>query len=290
MPFFTIDVGGHSGCSINIIERDRQLLLSKSCIDAGYAPRLIKQADKQQKFFEAGFERVQTPLIHSVEQHGNTCTVIMDYIHSLNFVEFLDTAGFEKIERFSQQLVQFIEWEIQRSEMLKLPEATVTDKFSDVAGKIAEVYHDNEEILLLLARSEPVFAGSGELCIPVGQCHGDLTLSNIIFNHDRIFLVDFLDSFIESPLIDMVKLRQDTALGWSYLMYGKNYDKVRHQITMQWFDQVLEHHFMQYGWYVKYYSDFQLLNLLRILQYAKEPGVTAFLKTSISKILDHHGL
>ncbi len=31
-------------------------------------------------------------------------------------------------------------------------------------------------------------------------------------------MIDFLDSFIETPLMDIVKLRQDTKYNWSYLL------------------------------------------------------------------------
>ena len=43
-------------------------------------------------------------------------------------------------------------------------------------------------------------------------CHGDLTLSNLIFKNNEIYCIDFLDSFIDSPIIDLVKLKQDSSL------------------------------------------------------------------------------
>ena len=59
--------------------------------------------------------------------------------------------------------------------------------------------------------SQRVFDALSDMLIPVGTCHGDLTFSNILFNGNNYYLIDFLDSFIESPLLDIVKLRQDTA-------------------------------------------------------------------------------
>ncbi len=63
--------------------------------------------------------------------------------------------------------------------------------------------------------------------MPVGICHGDLTFSNMLFNGNNYYLIDFLDSFVESPLLDIVKLRQDSAYLWSQLMYIHDYDKIR---------------------------------------------------------------
>lgn len=90
------------------------------------------------------------------------------------------------------------------------------------------------------------------------------------FNGNNYYLIDFLDSFIESPIMDMVKLRQDTAYLWSPLMYTGSYDKTRLNIICNKVDSELDCCFKKYEWYRKYYHIFQLLNFLRILQYAHE--------------------
>ena len=56
-----------------------------------------------------------------------------------------------------------------------------------------------------------------ELSFPVGRCHGDLTLSNVILDPvSGITLIDFLDTFLETPLQDVAKLKQDFVYGWSF--------------------------------------------------------------------------
>lgn len=58
---------------------------------------------------------------------------------------------------------------------------------------------------------------STDLIIPIGTCHGDLTLSNIKITEDGdLYLFDFLECEINSPLQDAVKLLQDFKYGWSY--------------------------------------------------------------------------
>ena len=53
--------------------------------------------------------------------------------------------------------------------------------------------------------------------MPLGPCHGDLTFSNIIVSPTgSLNLIDFLPSFIESPIWDIVKIYQDLKYGWSY--------------------------------------------------------------------------
>ena len=56
--------------------------------------------------------------------------------------------------------------------------------------------------------------------IPISYCHGDLTLNNMLFLDSNIYLIDFLDSFVESPIIDLVKLKQDLQFFWSQKLLG----------------------------------------------------------------------
>lgn len=124
------------------------------------------------------------------------------------------------------------------------------------------------------------------MLIPVGLCHGDLTFSNILFNGNNYYLIDFLDSFIESPLLDIVKLRQDTAWLWSQLMYVNPFDTIRLRIAFQKIDRELDSYFRgKYEWYGRYYKPLQLMNFLRILQYAHEEKVIDYLKNAIHEQL-----
>ena len=53
--------------------------------------------------------------------------------------------------------------------------------------------------------------------VPRSSCHGDLTLENIIVTtNNELYLIDFLDSFYDSWMIDIAKLLQDLELKWSY--------------------------------------------------------------------------
>ncbi len=47
-------------------------------------------------------------------------------------------------------------------------------------------------------------------------CNGNLTFKNKIIKNDEIYLIDFLDSFIDNYLIDASKLVMDLIIGWSW--------------------------------------------------------------------------
>ena len=138
----------------------------------------------------------------------------------------------------------------------------------------------------LLERCREVFEHlPAEIAIPMGKCHGDLTFSNILFNGNNYYLIDFLDSFIESPLLDLVKIRQDSQYEWSRLMYEEDVDLVRLSIISDKIDKEIDGYYSQYEWYRKYYHVFQLMNFLRILQYAKKEKVIKYLTNVINSML-----
>ena len=186
------------------------------------------------------------------------------------------------------RLNAFIDSEIENSKMTPINKNVVINKYNDVCDKVAknDFISKDTDIKIILEKSSIVFNElDEEINIPVGQCHGDLTFSNILFNGNNYYLIDFLDSFLESPLLDLVKIRQDSNYGWSQLMYGHDFDSVRMRIISDKIDKEIDIYYSNYDWYNKYYSTFQLMNFLRVIQYAKEERTVAFLKNVLNSIL-----
>lgn len=286
-----IEVKGHSGCSIDIVREDNDLFIYKSSHDKKYLTRLVSQAEKQQKASMEEYQHVRIPQIFNVEQDAEHVSVKMEYVYSRNFIEYFETAGFEQIKYFIDALILFVEREIKGSVIQKVPTAVTMKKYLDVEQKINSnpLLKDDIDIKDILQKAKgqiDALCTQPSLNIPVGICHGDLTFSNILFNGNNYYLIDFLDSFIESPLMDIVKIRQDSYHLWSQLMYVKPYDKLRLKIICEKIDKEIDKYFSKYEWYLNYYKDYQLLNLLRILQYVKESKVVDYLKVEIYRILN----
>ena len=280
-----LDIQGHSGCDISIVTEDNELRIYKSTHDAGYVPRLVNQANKQISASKTEYQHIRVPKIFEVEQSATDATIKMEYIYSKNFVEYFENAGFEQIKYLIGAIKYFIDLEINASTMQVVPSSILTDKMADVARKVEKNVHlkDDAEAQELVRLSSEVMNRVGDMELPVGTCHGDLTFSNILFNGNNYYLIDFLDSFIESPLLDIVKIRQDTAYLWSTLMYHKPFDKVRLSIISEKIDMAIDEYFTgKYEWYRRYYMPLQLMNFLRILQYGKEEKVIAYLKRVIA--------
>ncbi len=283
-----IEVKGHSGCQIEVVREGRELFVYKSSHDPKYFDRLVLQAEKQRAAAVPELQHIRVPQVYEIKRTGEMVSVKMDYVYSRNFVEFFEQAGFEQVNYLIEALIKYLELEIAHSPLTTVKRKVVTVKFDDVKRKISanKCLAGNKEIESILERSQKIFDELSDMLIPVGICHGDLTFSNVLFNGNNYYLIDFLDSFIESPLLDIVKLRQDTAWLWSQLMYVHPCDTIRLRIAFGKIDRELDSYFRgRYEWYTRYYSPLQLMNFLRILQYAHEPKVIDYLKHVINEQL-----
>lgn len=283
-----IEIKGHSGCQIDIVNKGGNLYIDKSTHDRDYISRLYRQAVKQQEAAVATYQHIRIPEIYAIERTENHLSVKMEYVYSKNYVDYFEDAGFDQINYFIKALKLFIDAEIGQSTSTRIHKQVVLDKFQDVCCKVRNndfINHD-KEIIEILEQSARVFRSMDEeIEIPVGCCHGDLTFSNILFNGNNYYLIDFLDSFIESPLLDLVKVRQDSTYEWSRQMYRHDWDEVRMNIISRKIDREIDLYYSRYDWYRNYYTMFQLMNFLRILQYAKEKKVVLFLKQVLKSLL-----
>lgn len=281
-----IEVRGHSGCQVEIKSDDRGLFIQKSTYDKNYLKRLTLQAEKQINASKIEYQYVRVPKIFSVEKTDMSTIIKMEYVYSKNFMEHFEQSGFEQIKYFIKALCLFIEKEIQVSKIEKRSNEVFIKKWNSVESCIKNNPHiKDSRARLLLEKISDFFSTIDEIEIPYGICHGDLTFSNILFNGNNYYLIDFLDSFIESPLIDIVKIRQDSKFEWSQLMYTKPYDKIRLKIISQKIDEQIDSYFCKYEWYKKYYIPFQIMNLLRVLQYAKDENVVTYLINSLEEMV-----
>ena len=172
--------------------------------------------------------------------------------------------------------------------MQLVPASIFQSKFSEVNTKIDtnSLIKNNVSLKYLLEQCQTIFDKMQDIEIPVGLCHGDLTFSNILFNGNNYYLIDFLDSFIETPLQDIVKIRQDTQYRWSQQMYQKPFDAIRLKIICDKMDLEINSYFYhKYEWYRQNYHIIQLMNIVRILPYVNDTRIVEYLTDIIRDIL-----
>jgi len=283
-----IEVKGHSGCQIDVVPEGEDIYVYKSTKDPKYLNRLVLQAEKQKAAGSVEYQHIRVPEVFEISREADMTVIKMQYVYSKNFIEFFEQAGFEQINYLIGALKYFLEYEIDQSKLERVPASIFQSKFAEVKGKTETNPYckDDEEIKEILAKAEGWFQSIDSLLIPVGLCHGDLTFSNVLFNGNNYYLIDFLDSFVESPLQDIVKIRQDTRYYWSQLMYTKQYDAVRLRIVCDKIDREIDSYFHgKYQWYADNYKTMQLMNILRILPYTHEERVVTYLKNILKELL-----
>lgn len=281
-----LEVKGHSGCKIEVVREDDGLYVYKSTHDQGYLERLLLQGRKQQDAAKTELQHIRVPKILDIQRSADSVSLKMDYIYSKNFIGYFEYAGFEQISYFIRALCLYLDDEIKKSPLTEVKADVLKNKFADVQYKIFRnsALNNDPEVTQLIQQSAIRINAVHDVMLPVGVCHGDLTFSNILFNGNNYYLIDFLDSFVESPLLDIVKIRQDSAFLWSQLMFSGQYDAIRLQIVASKIDKEIVRFATQYEWY-KYYPIFQLMNFLRVLQYAHEEQVISYLKRIINQLL-----
>ena len=108
-----------------------------------------------------------------------------------------------------------------------------------------------------------------------------MTLSNMIFAED-IYLIDFLDSYIESPTMDIIKLRQDTHLYWSLNMVNDITDLTKIKLGLKYIDN-----FLLNNYNVDEYYFLQIINLIRIFPYTIDKETEDWLTKNINELCEH---
>jgi len=283
-----IEVKGHSGCQIDVVPEGEDIYVYKSTKDPKYLNRLVLQANKQKAAGRVEYQHIRVPEVFEINKEADMTVIKMQYVYSKNFIEFFEQAGFEQINYLIGALKYFLEYEIDQCKLESVSASIFLSKFAEVKGKTETNPYckDDEEIKDILTKAGEWFKSIESLLIPVGLCHGDLTFSNVLFNGNNYYLIDFLDSFVETPLQDIVKIRQDTRYYWSQLMYTKQYDAVRLRIVCDKIDREIDSYFRgKYQWYADNYKTMQLMNILRILPYAYEQRVVNYLKNILKDLL-----
>ncbi len=282
------EVKGHSGCQIDVVPEGEEIYVYKSTKDPKYLNRLVLQAEKQKSAGSVEYQHIRVPEVFEIRREADMTVIKMQYVYSKNFIEFFEQAGFEQIDYLIGALKYFLEYEIDQCKLESVPASIFLSKFMEVKGKTETNPYckDDKEIKEILAKAGEGFQSIESLLIPVGLCHGDLTFSNVLFNGNNYYLIDFLDSFVETPLQDIVKIRQDTRYYWSQLMYTKQYDAVRLRIVCDKIDREIDSYFRgKYQWYADNYKTVQLMNILRILPYTREERVVTYLKNILLELL-----
>lgn len=271
-----IDLGGHSGCKILLCEKsDNEVFVRKISSDTNYNRRLMCQADKQSMYSNPN---IKTP---KVLQTGYTDQGLfyfdMEYVQGITMAEYIRTIEIGKVRAICESIVtNIVRIDSNDSDV---DENVFVDKITSLKEKLQTENNPiiSEAIELLNRHSWKRFIKT--------QCHGDLTLENIIVKDNQLYLIDFLDSFYDCWIMDISTIMQDVQTMWSY-RHDKETEintKLRllvfRDILMDTVKRVSPEDYMEVYWAL-------LLKLIRIFPYTKDKETYDFLNVKTKSVID----
>lgn len=262
-----IKIEGRSGCKIEFVKTNEQLALRKYASSIDYNSRLEQQWIKQNapsspKYFF-------TPRVLNYNNQGPLYWFEMEYVSGDKYSNYFTRITKDRIDEIIFYFQSYFNDQIKQAKINTPPNKLISNKIDSLINTInnqqqipTEFIHKLESYLRRIPQSS----------IYIGECHGDFTLSNMLFLKDkRICLFDLLDSFIESPIIDWVKLKQDTRFKWS--MHIENETQLQNTKLLQvlsYIDEKLNQLFRDNEVIQAWEPYLTVLNLARILPYAKD--------------------
>jgi tRNA A-37 threonylcarbamoyl transferase component Bud32 len=214
------------GCKLEINKQNDCLFVIKTSKNKDYNIRLKEQCEKQRTFKHVFFS---APLIfESSDDEDGLFKFSMEYINGLTLSEYFRKIEICNIEDLAQKFFSLIpdnyyfDKDAKKIFILKLEELE------------KKINIKNDELFVNVFSKLKNY--SWAYCIS-GNCHGDMTLENIIWSNDKLYLIDFLDSFYNSWMIDIAKILQDVECKWSY-RHDESIDK-NLEIRLLIFKQIL---------------------------------------------------
>jgi hypothetical protein len=221
---------GLSGCKLELIGSNT---LRKHSSSLSYNKRLELQVKKQELFSNQVFRNVETPKVLS---KGDSY-FDMEYVTGRSFDEYFSVCSVNDIDFVFDSLCGYFDGLISHSQYYQ-PEVSkkrLLDKINSLethTRHLTDLYHIRQMVSSITMK------------IPQTFCHGDLTFTNIIFNKNRLYYIDFLDCFIDSFLCDLIKLKQDLYYHWSLDVQGIKNLRIRQIYSFLW--RKLEERYSQY--------------------------------------------
>jgi hypothetical protein len=192
----------------------------------------------------------------------------MEYIRGFDFIEAINN-NYNAKDIFIL-LSYLIDVFISQSSIQNIPQNLFIDKIQDTKNKLP------------IKISNQINVNIPNLSLLIGPCHGDLTLSNMIFKDNDIYLIDFLQTYLDSPLQDIIKIRQDTKHKWIKLKSPNRWN-TKLDISLSQLDEMIVEKY-SYIMNNDIYYILQYLNLIRILPYSTNVETTNFILKEINNI------
>lgn len=269
------NLGGHSGCKIFLMQNDNNYFVRKVSSGIDYNDRLNKQAEKQKDFKNQG---VRAPEVFDVGMKEDGLAYFdMEYIQGITLAKGISTQNISQLNDIVDRIIGLFDIK-EGSKLSYSNNAIFQNKIEGLEVALEHVERKNiKETISFLKKVD-------WSAVEYGSCHGDLTFENIIICNGQLYLIDFLDSFYDSWMLDASTLLQDSFMMWSYK--DRPSKDTNLLIKLMVFKDLLEKKlYAMSPDYIKQIRGLLLLKLLRIYPYAKGENVKDFLDDATGRLL-----
>jgi thiamine kinase-like enzyme len=267
---------GNSNEVLELVSRGYDKVVVKKGF--GKTQRFKESIEKQEKYkdIEHGLVRISAAPITSKKHGKGFMEIEMPYINGMSGRVIIENNDLNSIRVLNSSLEKIIKLELSNSKEVKFQYSSFKMKIEEVASKDKTGYVlEHREMInevIECARNMPSLEG---------PCHGDLSLPNLILNGDyTIVLIDFLKSFVESPLQDAAKYLQERSHYWTLRDISKE-QQVRGRLAMKniYPDpyRIIDKKFHQA------IAAFEITTLIRIAPYIKDDITADWLGASINR-------
>ena len=272
----TTELGGHSGCRILLCEMESgEVFVRKISSGRDYNERLKAQAEKQGSYRNS---TILTPRIFSVGATEDGLFYFdMEYIRGITLAKYMEVIEVGKVRDMVETIINYV---IQVLPNTKVGcEAVFRDKIDGLEKKLL-LWDDD-----ILKQAVDMLKHHSWLKFYSSPCHGDLTLENIIVKNDQLYLIDFLDSFWDSWLLDIGTLLQDVQTLWAYRRLPEIDTNllirliIFRDVLLDELTQKVGNDFVLESYYAL------LLKLVRICPYTTDRSTQVFLREKIGSVI-----
>lgn len=276
---YTTNLGGYSGCQVLLCENeDDTAFVRKVSSSLEYNDRLKVQVKKQKEFKS---DSVRTPMVIGDGYTKDGFYYFdMEYIQGITLAEKIKTIEIGKIRQILDKIIDG--WKIADDRCFADEKINTVKIFHSKINDLSIKLHEREN--LILENAIWMLGRHNWSRVTQSNCHGDLTLENIIIKDNQLYLIDFLDSFYDSWILDAGTLLQDALIMWSYRKEAKinNNTLVRLLTFKDILIDALEAWDERMSLEIYYVL---LLKLVRIYPYTTDELTYAFLNKKISELM-----
>lgn len=276
-----IQMASHSGAGIKVVYSGDEIIVEKTF--HGKDPRNEAAIKKQADFRSFATEKYEIQAVDvELTIHHNCIVAKMPYVEGISGAQVAVHGSRNHANNIRLSLNFYLMVMLAKSKVEKVDRKVVLEKLKQVKGRAVPAYIESEfnEGCEWVSNCCP-----NPLVIPIGKCHGDLTLSNMILTQDnKMYLFDFLESFIESPLQDISKIIQDMRHGWSF-----RHERAGIKLKGQLFCEAAFPDYIEVieRIYEKELKVFSIMTILRIAPYIKNEDreTISWFKSTIIKMV-----